>query len=65
VDFRTCQQNSGGAVDPGDDLGICTAGDRDAGDCISGKPLRNLDACGEAGDVNRKNKCNMYEFFIN
>ena len=51
VDLRTCQRDSGGAVDPGDDLGIGTAGDRNTGDCISGKSLRNPDACGEAGDT--------------
>ena len=51
VDLRTCQRDSGGTVDPGYDLGIGTAGDRDAGDCISGKPLRDPDACGEAGDA--------------
>ena len=53
VDLRTCQRDSGGAVDPGDDLGICTAGDRDAGDCVSHKSLRNSDACGEAGNTRR------------
>jgi len=51
VGIRTCQRDSGGAVDPGDDLGIGTAGDCDVGDCISGKPLWDSDACGEIGDA--------------
>ena len=51
VGIRTCQRDSGCAVDPGDDLGIGSAGDCDAGDCISGKSIWDSDACGEAGDA--------------
>ena len=51
VGIRPCQRDSGGAVHPGDDLGIGTAGDCDAGDCVFGKSLWDSEACVEAGDA--------------
>ena len=51
VGVRPGQRDPGGTVDPWDDLGIGTAGDCDAGDCVFSKSLRDPDACGEAGDA--------------
>ena len=53
VDIWTCKWDSAGAVHSRHDLGIGAAGDRDAGNHISHKSLRNPDACTEAGHAHR------------
>ena len=53
MDIRTCKRNSVGAVYSRHDMGIGAAGNRDGGDCVSHKSLRNSDACGEAGNTRR------------
>ena len=49
VGIRACQRDSVGAVGTRHDLGIGSAGDCDAGDCVFSKSVWDSDACGEAG----------------